>query len=210
MVAFSHGSVIKPDQLARLLERAEAMLLVDVRTFGEYDAGHIRGARNIPLGSLGEHFQELRAEPQTPVVLVCRSGARARTAEGELRAAGMRRVLVLAGGMNAWAAAGQHVAEAAKPEVSSGRRVGIVAGSGLVLLGGVLGVFASTSLALLAAGVGAGLLVSGLTGTCMISALVSQLPCARTTSGGAGCSLRSSPCGADAAGAGDPTPSTGR
>ena len=206
MVAFPAGSVIRPDELARLLERAEPMRLLDVRTPGEYESGHIHGTRNVPLGSLGGSLPDLRTEPQTPVVLVCRSGARARTAEAGLRAAGMPRVLVLAGGMTAWAAAGQPVTgdRAAKPGIAS-RQVRMLGGMGLLLLSSVL---ASSPLGLLAAGVGSGLVLSGLTGTCFVSSLLSRLPCNRA--GGAGCDLGPSLREASASGAAGLTSPTGR
>lgn len=206
MVAFPRGSVIRADELARLLERAEPMRLLDVRTPVEYEAGHIRAARNIPLDSLGENLPELRAEPATPVVLVCRSGARARAAEAGLRAEGIRRLLVLDGGMNAWAAAGQPVAgdRAAGPGAAS-RRVRILGGIGLVLLSGVL---AASPVGLLAAVLGSGLLISGLTGTCLVSSLFARRACNGV--GGAPCALGPSVPVRPSSGAADPTSSTGR
>ncbi|MCD8502259.1 MAG: rhodanese-like domain-containing protein [Bacillaceae bacterium] len=48
--------------------------LIDVREQGEYEAGHILGARNIPLSQLKQRQGEIRADK--PVYLYCQSGTR--------------------------------------------------------------------------------------------------------------------------------------
>ncbi|MFI5273080.1 MAG: rhodanese-like domain-containing protein [Ktedonobacterales bacterium] len=56
----SAGQLITRDDLrARQAADADAPLLVDVRGPEEYAAGHIAGARNIPLDALGGHLDEL-------------------------------------------------------------------------------------------------------------------------------------------------------
>jgi len=87
--------VLSPAELVRLrAERPETRLL-DVRTPGEFEAQHIPGAYNVPLDTLAEHGTEIRARVDAPVVLVCRSGQRARNADDALRAAGMTNLHVL-------------------------------------------------------------------------------------------------------------------
>ena len=61
--------VIGRDELAARLERGEVLVL-DVRPEAEYTAGHIPGARSVPIGELRRH---LRALPKdATVVAYCR------------------------------------------------------------------------------------------------------------------------------------------
>lgn len=100
--------VVDSQRLAGALSAAPEIRLLDVRTPAEFDRTRIPGSYNIPLGELAAHAKALTAI-KAPVVLVCRSGARARTADAMLRQAGMRRVHVLEGGVLAWRAAGLQV-----------------------------------------------------------------------------------------------------
>jgi rhodanese-related sulfurtransferase len=77
--------------------------VLDVREPDEYQAGHIDGATNIPLGGLGGKVSEVPTD--RVIVCVCRSGHRSGLAVRELRAAGLHAVN-LVGGMGAWAKEG--------------------------------------------------------------------------------------------------------
>lgn len=81
--------------------RAEGALVVDVREPDEYAAGHVAGARHIPLGSLPERLEEIPQD--APVYLVCASGGRSLQATDFLRQAGVEAYSVV-GGTTAWAA----------------------------------------------------------------------------------------------------------
>ena len=98
--------ILAPTALASLAREHPETRLLDVRTPAEFEAEHIAGAYNVPIDQLSEHEAEIRAAVAEPVVLVCRSGQRARKAELALRAAGMSNLHVLDGGMLAWTAAG--------------------------------------------------------------------------------------------------------
>ncbi len=73
-------------------------LVVDVRQDAEYMTGHIPGARNVELGSIGE----VDLAPG-PVAVMCGHGERAMTAASLLARAGHREVTVLTGGPDDWA-----------------------------------------------------------------------------------------------------------
>jgi phage shock protein E len=75
-------------------------LLVDVRTPGEFSAGHIPGALNIPLDQLGGRADELRKDGK-PVVVYCASGMRSAQAKRFLVGAGIVEVHDL-GGIGRW------------------------------------------------------------------------------------------------------------
>lgn len=92
---------ITPTEVQEKLNNKESVLLLDVRQPGEYSHdGHIKGARLMPLGSLRDRLGELPR--QTPIICVCRSGARSRTACELLRTQGFGDVTNLGGGMIAW------------------------------------------------------------------------------------------------------------
>ncbi|MFC6592617.1 rhodanese-like domain-containing protein [Deinococcus lacus] len=80
--------------------------VLDVRTPGEYAAGHIEGAVLLPLQELPQRLSEVPAGQ--PVYVVCRSGKRSAQASRLLAEAGQTPLNVV-GGMNAWTAAGYPV-----------------------------------------------------------------------------------------------------
>lgn len=75
----------------RSADLAEALrrepLILDVRTPGEFGQGHVDGARNVPVGSIGDVVDGL-GDKGAPIVLYCRSGGRSAQAARILRAAG--------------------------------------------------------------------------------------------------------------------------
>jgi rhodanese-related sulfurtransferase len=73
--------------------------VIDVREPFEYAAGHVPGAVNLPLGSLGTAHQQL--DDSRPVVVVCASGNRSAHAVRYLRQLGYD-AINLTGGMFAW------------------------------------------------------------------------------------------------------------
>lgn len=96
LIAASHRT--SPDNARELVSRGA--LLVDVRTPGEYNAGHIDGALNIPLQELGRRVGEL-GDSGRDIVLYCRSGNRSGQARKMLLGAGYSAVHDL-GGIDRW------------------------------------------------------------------------------------------------------------
>lgn len=86
---------------------AQGALLLDVREPDEWAAGHIDSAIHVPLGQL----DPTRFDPSRPIVAICRSGNRSGQAAAALADAGID-AHNLAGGMKAWADAGQDVVDA--------------------------------------------------------------------------------------------------
>ena len=84
---------------ARQLVQAGARL-VDVRTPGEFSAGHIPGAINIPVQQLETRMSELQPK-DAAVVVYCRSGHRSGNATRMLKSAGFTAVRDL-GSMSRW------------------------------------------------------------------------------------------------------------
>jgi rhodanese-related sulfurtransferase len=65
---------------------ANGAQIIDVRTKGEFQSGHIKGAVNIPLDSLKNNLSKLKKDK--PVITCCASGMRSASAKGLLKANG--------------------------------------------------------------------------------------------------------------------------
>lgn len=96
---------------ARLLE--PECLIVDVREPEEYRQGHLAHSVNIPRGML--EFR-ISSEPslqnvERPILLYCKTSGRAALSAVALQSMGFRNVASLAGGFDAWVAAGLPVAK---------------------------------------------------------------------------------------------------
>jgi len=98
------GPWVSTAQATHLINREDA-LLVDVREPGEFGAGHILGARNVPLARI-EGSGDLAKRKDKPVIVYCEGGERAAKAAAALRKLGFSRVVNLNGGLPAWQQAG--------------------------------------------------------------------------------------------------------
>jgi hydroxyacylglutathione hydrolase len=84
--------------------RSNDKVVLDVRAEGEWNAGHLPGSLNLPLGDLEQRLEEI---PQGRVLIVhCQTGARAAIAASLLRARGFSDVRQFPGGFAEWSAAG--------------------------------------------------------------------------------------------------------
>ena len=150
---------------ARMKEGNTALL--DVREFPEYAQGHIEGARLIPMSALRKNPG--LAPEAGEVVLICRTGKRAREVARLLCASGSVEPIVVEGGFEAWKQAGYPASQRGGP-IALERQVRIAAGA-LVLTGLLV-----PGLQLLPYVVGAGLVFAGLTDTCGMAMLLTRLP----------------------------------
>lgn len=69
----------------------QGALIVDVRSKNEFDAGHTKGAINIPLPSLSDKLKELKAKNKT-IITCCASGMRSSSACQQLKSHGLTSV----------------------------------------------------------------------------------------------------------------------
>ena len=95
---------VGPEEAARRVD--EGAVLLDVREPDEWHAGHAPDAVHVPLAALAARIDQL--DKEQPVVAVCRVGGRSERAAAVLRQRGYDAVN-LAGGMQAWNAAGMPV-----------------------------------------------------------------------------------------------------
>ena len=92
---------LRPAQLTDLINRENA-LLVDLSPAGDFEKGHIAGARNIAPSQFDPESKQLAKARDLPVVVTCRSGQASLAAAARLRKAGFTRVHWLDGGVAAW------------------------------------------------------------------------------------------------------------
>lgn len=97
------GPSVNTTQATRLIN-SENAVVVDVREPAEFAAGHLPGARNLPLVDVDKRASDLPAN--RPLIVVCASGMRAGRAAAAFRAAGRDKVFCLDGGIDAWKQAG--------------------------------------------------------------------------------------------------------
>ena len=95
------GWDIDATELADLLARPNAPILLDVREPHELEISKLNNALNIPLGSLAAHLSELDSARE--MVVFCKGGTRSTRALELLVSAGFKKVKNLRGGINAWA-----------------------------------------------------------------------------------------------------------
>jgi rhodanese-related sulfurtransferase len=76
-------------------------IFLDIREKAEFKKEHIAESMSLPLSTLEENITKLK-DPAQPIILICASGQRARTAAKQLRGKGFSNIYVLTGGLNAW------------------------------------------------------------------------------------------------------------
>ncbi|MFE9483695.1 rhodanese-like domain-containing protein [Streptomyces spororaveus] len=157
--------------------RLHELTVLDVRTPGEYAAGHLPGALNIPLDQISRALPAIRhTADRGDILVVCASGARSDSACRTLAEHGID-TATLAGGTGAWAAAGHelHLPEqASRTAWGMERQVRLTAGA-LVLAGLGLGLI-HPAFQLISAAVAGGLAYSAVANTCGMATVLAKLP----------------------------------
>jgi rhodanese-related sulfurtransferase len=92
---------ITVQELRQKLEAGEKFIFIDVREPHEYEEFNL-GAQLIPLGTIGQHIDELSEHKDEEIVVHCRSGARSNQAKMLLESMGFSNVRNTLGGVLAW------------------------------------------------------------------------------------------------------------
>jgi rhodanese-related sulfurtransferase len=80
---FSSAPAVNFEELVK-----NGAIIVDVRTPGEFNSGHIKGSINIPLDQINNKKDELKKKNKV-IITCCRSGNRSGIAESMLQSAGI-------------------------------------------------------------------------------------------------------------------------
>ncbi len=95
---------LNPASAVQLINREKAVV-VDVCEPGEFAAGHVGGAKNVPLGELESKLASVVKNKAVPLILVCQSGARSGRAVAIAKKLGYEQAQSLGGGLSSWRAA---------------------------------------------------------------------------------------------------------
>lgn len=87
-------------QAIQIVNQQQGQFL-DIRETSEFNKEHIAESVSMPLSSLADNLGTLK-NPEQPIILVCASGQRARSAAKQLRSNGFSEIYVLTGGLNTW------------------------------------------------------------------------------------------------------------
>lgn len=92
---------IAPKDAKALLDANLAIILLDVRTPGEYAGSHIPHSRLLPLGDLPAKAASVLTDKNATIIVYCQSGGRSQQAAQALLGMGYTHVLDL-GGIMSW------------------------------------------------------------------------------------------------------------
>ncbi len=96
-----NADALNPAGAVQLINRAKAVV-VDVCEPAEFAAGHVSGAKNVPLGELEAKLPGVIKNKALPLILVCASGARSGRAVAIAKKLGYEQAQSLGGGLKAW------------------------------------------------------------------------------------------------------------
>jgi len=102
---------LTPAGAVNLINREKAVV-VDVGETEEFAAGHVGGAKNIPLNQLEEKLPTAVRNKSVPLILVCQTGARSSRALAIAKKLGYDHAQTLGGGLGAWKTASLPVEKA--------------------------------------------------------------------------------------------------
>jgi rhodanese-related sulfurtransferase len=111
MLSGGGPGALTADGAVQLINREKAVV-VDVCEAAEYAAGHVLGAKNIPLSQLEGKLANTVKNKALPVILVCQSGARSSRAVHIAKKLGYENAHSLSGGLGAWRTANLPVEKA--------------------------------------------------------------------------------------------------
>ncbi|MBK9292838.1 MAG: rhodanese-like domain-containing protein [Oligoflexia bacterium] len=154
-------------------------VILDVRERDEFEAEHIEHSINVPLS----HFLPvapgvLNQLKERNLVIMCRSGNRAKLATEQIRHLGYAdkvNAKVFDGGLLEWKKQGHKTIAKKANHLPILRQVQLVAGS-MVLITAILGAFVNPWFLVVTGFFGAGLSFAGLSGFCGLANLLAMMP----------------------------------
>ncbi|HEY9177015.1 MAG TPA: rhodanese-like domain-containing protein [Flavipsychrobacter sp.] len=100
------GNELNPNAFKAAMNDKKDEILLDVRTAGEYNDGHIKGAKNIDWYSPSFQDEVAKLDKTKPVFVYCKSGGRSGQATQVLKSMGFKEVYDLEGGITRWKSEG--------------------------------------------------------------------------------------------------------
>ena len=92
---------LSPQQAVQMINREKAQV-IDVCSAEEFAAGHLIGARHVPLDQLEQQLAGVAKNKSQPLILVCASGLRSKRAVAVAKKLGYEQAHSLSSGLKAW------------------------------------------------------------------------------------------------------------
>jgi rhodanese-related sulfurtransferase len=163
-------STIPPREAKELIEKGA--ILVDIRNPDEHARERIPAANLHPLSTINT---DSIGDGVPAVIFHCRSGFRT-TANAAVLASGAKcKSYALEGGLEAWRDTGLPTIKDTKRPIEIIRQVQILVGS-FILMAILLGALVNPAFNYIAAAMGGGLVIAGITGWCGMAKVLTFLP----------------------------------
>lgn len=91
---------ISAQQAKKMIDSGQSLIILDVRTSGEFAQEHIPDAINIPNETIGKERPISLADPDATILVYCRSGSRSAQASKKLLSLGYTEVYDFGGIIN--------------------------------------------------------------------------------------------------------------
>ena len=102
-------SEVSIDEVKKMIDNREDIILLDVRDREEYETGHIPGAINISRGSLDFKVHLIIPDKNAKIVVYCGLDLRSPLATKSMNDLGYKKAVNMIGGLKAWKEAGYPV-----------------------------------------------------------------------------------------------------
>lgn len=155
------------------MSRRADLVVLDVRSPGEFDGLRIPGSHNVPVEEIRRHPDKVAKVLTGPTAILCAQGMRSEEAARILSQAGGSDLRLLQGGIRAWQSAGGKIEEG-KGRWALDRQMRLAAGS--VALAGLMASTAFGPAKWVAGFVAGGLAYSAVTDRCGAAKLLMKLP----------------------------------
>lgn len=93
-------AAVSPAEAVRLMN--QGAILIDVRSSGDFKAGHIGSARNVPGSDIAAGAESLARFKEKTLIMCCDTGTTSGSATRHLARLGFKQVFNLRGGLSAW------------------------------------------------------------------------------------------------------------
>ncbi len=108
-VTYTHGQAVKQinsTEVAKMLKSDKSLVVLDVRTAEEFNAGHIKGAINIDIRQADALAKIDKLDHKAKYIVHCRTHHRSQTAVDHMAQSGFKTVYQMMDGFSGWSANG--------------------------------------------------------------------------------------------------------
>lgn len=97
---------VSVDEVKKMIDAKEDLILLDVRTEGEVARGKIENSINIPIDQIPAKVENIFKDKNAKIIVYCLSGSRSVFAVEFMQKLGYKNVLNMTNGILAWRAKG--------------------------------------------------------------------------------------------------------